>query len=244
MSDYVLLVFEGEKTEPKIFKSLQTHYFNNAQSTVIRATYDAEIYQLWRQVAGEEHLDLVEEIRNRNDKNTKALAGIKRDQVSQIFLFFDYDGHATSASDEAIAKMLSYFNNENNNGKLYISYPMVEAFKHIKRATNFRETTYEITKGKKYKNHVDSSTDFPDIRKFNKSSWNYIILENCKKANLLVRGVYRKPSFRKVLENLKQEKIFDGQRKHHIIPHGQVAVLSAFPFFIIEYFGENAYSQI
>jgi len=46
------------------------------------------------------------------------------------------------------------------------------------------------------------------------------------------------------LENLKQEKIFDGQRKHHIIPHGQVAVLSAFPFFIIEYFGENAYSQI
>ncbi len=244
MPDVVLLIFEGERTESKIFNTLETSYFSNSQTTILRATYDAEIYQLWRKLAADEDLDIVEVVRKINVKNQKELAGISRKQVSQTFLFFDYDGHATNASDESIAKMLAHFNNETEHGKLYISYPMVEAFRHIKRTVNFRDTTFEIALGANYKNHVHNSSDFLDIKRIGRSSWHHIIIENYRKANMLIRGIYRKPRFcSRLREDFHQEGIFAGQRKHFINPKKEVAVLSAFPFFIVEYFGEAVYKK-
>ena len=242
MHDVILFVFEGEKTEPQIFKSLETHYFN-CDSTLIRATYDAEIYQLWQKVANDDDLDMVEVVRERNEKNRKALEGISRHQVSQIFLFFDYDGHATNASDTAIKKMMKHFDNENDHGKLYVSYPMVEALKDIHRDTNFHETTFHIKSGTNYKNWVHNSSGFHNIKKYDAQTWSYLILENYKKANYLVRNINRKPTFR-ITKHLTQNRVFIWQRKKHIFPMGQVAVLSAFPFFIIEYFGEPVYKTL
>ena len=46
-------------------------------------------------------------------------------------MFFDYDGHAPLADDEKIKELLILFNEETSFGKLYISYPMIEALKHI-----------------------------------------------------------------------------------------------------------------
>jgi hypothetical protein len=101
MSDIVLLVFEGVKTEKQIFSNLKENYFKGLNS-VIHATFDAEIYQLWNKVKNDEFLDLLEIIRERHPQNESDLKDISRENVSQIFLFFDYDGHATNASDEVI----------------------------------------------------------------------------------------------------------------------------------------------
>lgn len=140
--------------------------------------------------------------------------------------------------------MLAHFDDESNAGKLYISYPMVEALRHIKRNTDFGGTTFEVKKCTEYKEQVHSSTDFQHINKFDKSHWNYITLENYKKANLIVHGSYEKPEFSRLAENLRQEHIFEGQLKRYIAPNGEVAVLSAFPFFIIEYFGEKEFKSL
>jgi hypothetical protein len=37
--------------------------------------------------------------------------------------------------------MLEHFNEETENGKLYVSYPMVEALKHIESACDFKDLT-------------------------------------------------------------------------------------------------------
>lgn len=129
MTDIVLLVFEGERTEPQILSNLKNHYFKDGKNTVIHATFNTHIYTLWDEVKKDEDLHLLELIREKNERNRIELLGISRDDVSQIFLFFDYDGHVNEASDETIEKMLSHFNNETENGKLYISYPMVEALR-------------------------------------------------------------------------------------------------------------------
>ena len=44
----------------------------------------------------------------------------------------DLDRHEPLSSRylDCVPEMLNLFNNETENGKLYISYPMVEAFKH------------------------------------------------------------------------------------------------------------------
>ena len=244
MADIVLLVFEGEKPERMIFDNMREHYFKNSPHTVVQATFGSDIYQLWKKVEKDEFLDLLEEVRELNEKNRHALMGVSRSQVSQIFLFFDYDGHSNYASNEAIESMLAHFNDESDAGKLYISYPMVEAIRHMKRDTDFGQTTFVVEKGRdgRYKEHVNNSTDFMHIKKFDKSHWSYIILENYKKANLIVHGAYERPEYTRLSGSLQQERIFEGQFKNHIEPKGQVAVLSAFPFFIIEYFGEKEFN--
>jgi len=230
MADIILLVFEGERTEPMIFDNLKKTFFGSETNSIIHATYNAEIYQLWKRVRDDEFLDLIELLRERDGRNRTRLEGIERDHVSQIFLFFDYEGHATGATDEKIEKMLVHFDEETENGKLYISYPMVEAFKDT--TPDFRNHTVPAKHNRdNYKGQVAKSTVYQDPRKITLTNWKTIISENLKKGNFIVTRSYA-PSASPPSQNI----IFEGQLTNYIRPQNQVAVLSGIPFFIVEYF--------
>lgn len=242
MPDVVLLVFEGEKTEKLVLNNLKRHYFSENNS-VIHATFAAEIYQLWEKIRDDEFLDIVELIRERSTNNQNDLKNISRDDVSQIFLFFDYDGHATNASDQVIEQMLLLFNNETENGKLYISYPMVEALKHFTEAELFKYIVVNAKENIEYKRLVNPVSIYQDLRKLTLENWQHIILENYKKAHYLVKDTWEFPPYPDASQ-LNQAVIFDQQFNKFIFPNNQVAVLSAFPFFIIEYFGEPVFNTL
>jgi hypothetical protein len=245
MADIVLLVFEGEKTEPQILENLRKHFFKDEKNTVIHATFNTHIYTLWDEVRNDEYLDLLEIIRERNERNRTELANIKRDDVSQIFLFFDYDGHVKEASDETIKEMLAHFNDETENGKLYISYPMVEALKHLGNGADFKDTVVDAKdkivcqeRQANYKQLVSNLTIYQNLTVLSKNHWHHIILENTKKANFIVNEIWDKPEYDEVITVLNQTNIFNHQLQKYIDSHKKVAVLSPFPLFIIEYFGE------
>src|SRR5690606_18858253 len=104
--------------------SFTKHIFND--KTVITCAFCAEIYQLHRALVDDEDLDtfsLLKDIPN----NKEILKDFTRDDFAEIYLFFDYDGHSTLASDNALFEMLDIFDEETDLGKLYISYPMVES---------------------------------------------------------------------------------------------------------------------
>ncbi len=121
--EHILLVFEGESTEYKVYDLLKKHELGLEKQ--ILSTFKAEVYQLYRQVIddGADLLLLLQE-------KDASLKKISKDNISSIFLFFDFDCHATQADDAKIKELLEYFNNETEEGKLFISYPMVEAFKY------------------------------------------------------------------------------------------------------------------
>lgn len=238
MSDIVLLVFEGAKTEPQIFDNLKKHYFIENKNTVLRATFDTHIYTLWDIVKNDEFLDLFEVIRERNDKNKKELEGISRDDVSQIFLFFDYDGHVREASDESIKKMLAHFNDETENGKLYVSYPMVEAIKHLQKDCDFKDVFVNAKNKIKcestqqnYKQLVNQVTNYQDLTAFTRDIWNFVITENVKKANLIVNDLYEKPEYQVTIDELAQNQIFNYQLQKYIEPEKACCCFECISFF-------------
>ena len=148
MSNKILLVFEGEKTEDQIVASFTKHIFND--KTVITCAFCAEIYQLHRALVDDEDLDtfsLLKDIPN----NKEILKDFTRDDFAEIYLFFDYDGHSTLASDNALFEMLDIFDEETDLGKLYISYPMVESIKHFSEELDFKNLKVEAKKNIKYK---------------------------------------------------------------------------------------------
>ena len=131
-----LFVFEGVRAESKYVDALEQNFLGKRIS--VRCVYDAEIYQLYKVLKEEPDFDLVELLKERNKENAELLRDYTRDSFAYIYLFFDYDAHSTLADDEKIEEMLDFFDNETENGMLYISYPMLEAIRHYKDMQSFK----------------------------------------------------------------------------------------------------------
>ena len=136
-----LFIFEGVKTESKLIEKLEHNFLGKTNS--IKCVFDAEIYQLYRAIKEEKEfsIDIVSLLKERTAENAKILENYTRDSFAYIYLFFDYDAHSTLADDNKIKEMLSLFNDETEEGMLYISYPMVEAIRHFKDLESFKSLT-------------------------------------------------------------------------------------------------------
>ncbi len=87
------------------------------------------IYMLYQKLKEDNfETDILEVIRDTVFGAKDKLEGIFRQDVDEIYLFFDFDIHQDNfhSNEDVISILLDTFNNETENGKLYISYHMVE----------------------------------------------------------------------------------------------------------------------
>lgn len=245
-----LFIFEGQSAEVKIVQTLENNFFG--KNIGIKCVFDAEIYQLYKKMKDEDFpLDLINLLKERSEKNKQELKDYNRDSFESVYLFFDYDAHSSMADDEKLKKMLSFFDNETENGMLYISYPMVEAIRHFDTEENFKDYIVKC-KGRNCEllekcEHKDSclqephyktfvGNNFPKMSNMNKFTfdlWVQLIRTHLKKMNYIVHNDYSLPS-----ERSEQLTIFENQLTKYIKQNcPQVAVLSAFPFFVLDYYG-------
>lgn len=240
MSDTILFIVEGEDVEPKVLENLWDKFFRHNSNSKIHITFDSNIYLLWNEMKEDEDLEVLEILMERNERNRIVLEEMK-DEISEVYLFFDYDGHADEASDDDLEEMISFFDNETEEGKLFLSYPMVEALRHFNpEQINFAELAVEAKKNIHYKNVVHKSAKYFRIENINGAVWNEICFENLCKANSIILGDYQLPASP---ETVTQESIFSAQRKRYITPDSLVSVLSAFPLFVYHYFGNGVLSR-
>jgi hypothetical protein len=264
MSNNILFVFEGEKTEKIIVKSLEKHILNG--KLIIKCAYASDIYELYRNLVNDEDLDTFNLVKERNIENKKTLKNYTRKDFAEIYLFFDYDAHATLAGcqdrfgnnvkdgDKKLKEMLSVFEDESENGKLYISYPMVEALRHIIDFNSFSELTVKCKgdnctyregcqerqnckKEPHYKTMVtnESITQLCNINGYTKETWKQLIKAHLSKMNFIMYDIYSFPQ-----KSESQLDIFTKQFDKYINKQcPEVAVLSAFPVFVHDYFGNE-----
>ncbi len=129
----ILIVYEGENREEKIFENLISIFFSGKnQVLIIKAPAESNIIMLYNKLCVDEDADILELIRESSEKGAEILKNYKRTDFSEIYLFFDFDEHSNNGKGnnlEALSHMLEKFDNETENGKLFISYPMVEALR-------------------------------------------------------------------------------------------------------------------
>lgn len=231
--NYILVVFEGLVTEKTIFNNLKQYFLNENENTIVYGFHCGEIYSLYNKLEKDEDLELFTLLQeNLKDTNPK-LHSIKKNQVSELYLFFDYDGHSISADDNKLKHMLELFNNETNDyGKLYISYPMVEAIKHLKDDVEFKDTIEESQKAYKETVSQNCNSNLQHLHKLMQEDWNFIINQNSKKANFIVNDTFKFQT-----QIIEQLEIFNSQKTKYINVENKVAVLSAFPMFLLDYYG-------
>jgi hypothetical protein len=237
--NYILVVFEGLNTEKTIFNNLQQYFLNESENTIVYGFHCDEIYSLYNKLEKDEDLELFTLLQEKLKDTNPELQSIKKNQVSELYLFFDYDGHAISADDNKLKHMLELFDNETNDyGKLYISYPMVEAIKHLKDGVEFKDTIQESKKSYKEVVNQNCNNNLQHIHKLTKEDWDLIINQNSKKANFIVTDSFEFP-----ITILEQLEIFDSQKAKYIDTENKVAVLSAFPIFLLDYYGIDVFKQ-
>ena len=234
---YILMIFEGKKTEPQILKSLEKYFLNEKEETIIKAIFGTTIYSLYQKFISFDEFD--------DDLDTFTLAqimnseleNISKEQIAEIYLFFDYDKHATNSDDECLKEMLKVFNNETEKGKLYISYPMVEAIKHFESKVDFKDTKAKCEK--KYKKNVEEKCDeeFKHFNRYSKENWDYIVKEHSKKANYIVTDNFSFPN-----NLIEQNEIFEKQKEQYI-KDKKVFVLGSFPIFLLDYYGTDRFRK-
>lgn len=239
--DYKAFIVEGEFREPQIIDNISKKFFNHGNCKLIPLPAGENIYMLWKKLKNDNFdTDIIEVLRESSKEIQKMLMGLSRDDFSEVFLFFDYDAHQNNlgkADDEdVISQMLENFDNETENGKLYISYPMVEALREYEPGIcgNKEFCFVDIKKLNEYKNASASRSYNPHIREYDIDTWKEIIDVFAMRVSCLF-GLSDTMEYEQYSGEVTPYEIFALEEKE--AEKQRVFVLSAFPEFLVDYFG-------
>ena len=147
----ILFVFEGDEREPRLYRTLEKLYFPKTNDNII-CSFGNNIYDLYNELKEyEDGGDIVSVMRERlAARGDSTLNGIRSSDISEIFLFFDYDFQNSHLSLEEINRrveeMLALFADETENGKLYINYPMIESIRYTKELPDNDYANYVVSR--------------------------------------------------------------------------------------------------
>lgn len=250
----ILFVFEGVEREPRIFKTLERLFFGDGERLVY--SFGNNIYELYRQLkAFDGDGDIVSILR---ENNAQLPSGVKSSDFSEIYLFFDYDFQNTNLSlaemNERLQEVLVLFADETDNGKLYVSYPMVESLCYTKQLPDEHFVEYSILRSdcmeRSFKDLAREfsyygSLDFielPDSGHHRpgkkevaqvRQNWIWLVQQHVSKSNYMCTGVQCMPAKK---ETVSQTSIFTAQFEKYLGDEERIAILNGFPLFLFEYF--------
>ena len=128
----VLFVLEGEQPEGNTLARLQRAFpeeLADLSEDLVEYVYSSHIYGLYNKLKEDDGFSDVIEVLKELYPKDEALQKTKREDISQVFLFFDLDIHKQpiEKSCDQLNELVQFFDNETENGKLFLSYPMAEA---------------------------------------------------------------------------------------------------------------------
>ena len=262
----ILFVFEG-KDDKTYFESIKRLFFPEKLDTFV-CTYNSNIYSLYTKLIEHDALNGTLEVDTVSvlkeillEKGDETLKDIREDEVSEIYLFFDYDfqekARTLDENNKRLLEMLKFFTDETANGKLYINYPMVESLRYTKELPDNDYWTYTVTRQQcqevRFKQQVhkfsfyggnleyiiltvkpaDNETKILEKIGKAKMNWKHLIVMNVSKANYICSGQNEVPN-----ESDSQEAVFNCQLDKYVeTVECKVAILNAFPIFLFDYFG-------
>ena len=261
----ILFVFEG-KDESYVFKTIEHLFFSKRRNRLI-CCFNQNIYELFRLMQESDFTeDIVSVIRDRRKfPEGNPLADIVDvTDISEVYLFFDYDFQnkniTLAEANRQVGELLNFFNNENENGKLYVNYPMLESLRCTGELpdNNYWEYTVKRNDCDDFKNWITveypfyKSMDFV-VLPINKKkgelrlkkvsieqkeklmqNWQHLKTQNVSKANFICTGRNEMPQKK---EDVAQGIIFENQLTKFVnTDECCVSILNAFPLFLYDYF--------
>jgi hypothetical protein len=245
--DYKAFIVEGEVREPLIIDNIFRVFFAHGNFKIITLPAGQNIYMLWKKLKDDDFdTDIIEVLREEHKELEAILDGLSRDDFSEVYLFFDYDGHQNNLSDDddrdVIAQMLTSFDNETENGKLYISYPMVEALRDfVTGECGNKENCFAyLTELGNYKKLSAIRATYPQFKAYDFEMWEAVIDVFAMRLSCLMNSE-KTVTYKQYMETISPYEILKLENQE--IQKNRVFILSAFPEFLLDYFGEKLWRR-
>ncbi len=258
----ILFVFEGAEREPRVFRTLERLFFGQGERIV--CSFGNNIYELYRQLQEFDGDGDIVSVLSENKANGLP-DNARSSDFSEIYLFFDFDFQNENLTleemNQRLREMLEMFDDETDNGKLYVSYPMVESLCYTKELPDEHFVEYTVSRcdcmARSFKDIAREfsyygSLDFielPDGGRHRlgkqeylrvKDNWIMLVHQHTSKACYICTGRDTVPEDK---ETVAQLRIFEGQCGKYLCDGEKIAVLNGFPLFLFEYFKINIFDK-
>ena len=238
-----MFIVEGEAREPLIINNISKIFFAHRNFKIIILPAGLNIYMLWKMLKEDDFdTDIIEVLRENRNEFAKQLAGFDRSDFSEVYLFFDYDGHQNNLGEEddrdVLDQMLLSFDNETENGKLYISYPMVEALRDFESGVcGSKDRCFvEVKDLGEYKTRSAVCAIYPQFNAYDFNIWKEAIDVFSMRLSCLMDKADT-IDYEQYVETISPYEILKLEKRE--IQDNRVFVLSAFPEFLLDYFGQK-----
>ncbi|MCI8311327.1 MAG: hypothetical protein HFI12_03760 [Lachnospiraceae bacterium] len=247
----IIFIYEGVKTEEDLLNNMAKTFFSDrADISILNCPADGNIYMLWTRLKKDEfETNVIDVLKEMSSIARTRLKDCKASDFSEIYLFFDYDGHSNNIPREymrmdILEEMLKTFQNETEFGKLYISYPMVESLKEIDAETmDYQRLYLSLDEIPTYKHSFLAKSDFGQYRYMNEKHWLIACYASLKRASLLAK-YSNCCTYEYFIYNLGQEKLYWYQKQHYINNGYLLCILNSVPLFLLEYFEKDFWDNI
>jgi len=237
MDKHILLIVEGPNDEETIIKKLWDRFDKNVDYHIV--TYETNIHvllkQLFKDGKMDEELDILRFLRSSNVPENKRIE--KGVHFTDIYLIFDFDPHDPESDFELIGEALKFFNDSSDKGKLFINYPMMQSYRHIKCSDDneFKHRTVPFDIGRKYKSLVDKEAWNPlkQINKLDRGMFKWIIQMHLIKLNYIINGSDAAPTYHEYMK-MTGDLLFRYQLSL-MEKNGTIFVLNTSLFLIVDY---------
>lgn len=247
----IAIIVEGENRELGYFKNISSLFFPPEKILLVCLPAGEKIYMLWKRLNADNfETDIIEVLRECSAIAKDELKNYTRQDFQEVYLFFDLDSHQNNLKegedpDAILEKMLETFDNETENGKLYISYPMCEALRDIQKSTckSSYRCLLDIADISKYKKLSATYSKFTSVKKYTVETWEMIIAIFLIRCQCLFRVGDTDHAYHWYKQCVTTANIFENEQ---ILIHEsrKVFVLSAFPEFLVDYFKEEFWGKL
>lgn len=239
MADHIhaLFIVEGEVAEQALIAKI-FDTFLPTDATFEFYSYKTNLHTLAEHIEEfysdfDDYVDVLGVLREleQDDERKAILAG----KYTDIFYIFDFEPQNHILHFDTIAKLFDHLNDSADQGKLFINYPMLESYKHLRQMPDhaFKDRTVSLEDCLSYKQLIDSESAYQDLRVLNYQTLTSMIVHHLRKANYILTDDYKLPEKDAFLA-WNHQTIFERERTL-VEQEKHVSVLNTCMFVIVDY---------
>lgn len=187
----VLFIVEGSRGEPRLLRRMHDILLDTTPDNIY--WHGTVIHDLLRRMFADgdgEDMDVVSVLRE-SVTDPKRRRVLER-EFTDVYLVFDMDPHDPRYDRELLDMAMAFFTESTENGKLYLNYPMLESYRHLKAHDDQEYPERKVSVGSLggYKSLVDREghPDFKQLERYDEDTFREIIRLNITKANWMLEG--------------------------------------------------------
>ena len=238
MPKKILFIVAGPRAEPDFIRRLY-HCMQPSFHDYVFYEYTTTLHRLADRLFDDDLLDedidlLLELSAFETDQDKKALLRMK---YTDIYMVFDFEPHHEPAFFEKIRRMLGYYNDSANYGKLFINYPMMQSYKHFPCLPDpsFADREIDFEDAFHYKQLVEQEAmdELKDLRRYAYETFVSLAVHHLKKINKILNGRFSIPLPQTFL-SLDMIRLFDKQRLKHT-RENKISVVNTCILMLVDY---------